>query len=413
MKHKPNVLIIAPNAPPRNTAESIQVRRILAELDARAVGRLITVRPDATGSWAQRDGSLGIQLETFDTKSLALPFHALTNRVLMSHLFAAYHIPDSMLWIRYMAGLIVKDLRKKPEVIYSRSSPMSAALLAHKLKLKLGVPWIMHLSDPWAENPDKILHPRDNAYEAACFHGADLITLTTDGQAEYYRKKYPSFAQKIVVSPNVMPHKDDSRNWLENAPATERDDRLHIVFAGNLYGCRSPEPLIQALDILRETRPELLKKLRIDCYGHAQKTALPFLRQAPDVLTYHGPVSFQEAYNAQHHADIVLTIEANSDNFLIKNTLLSKVTDCLAQGKPMLAITPDGSETARICNEGYGWAVSPARPADIAARIANLIAELPTLRTTAPKAPPPRYLAQTVALDLLAHIATLTGRGAK
>jgi glycosyltransferase involved in cell wall biosynthesis len=209
-----------------------------------------------------------------------------------------------------------------------------------------------------------------------------------------------------------MPHRDDARNWLEDTENPVRDERLHVVFAGNLYGARSPEPLLQAIELLRARQPHLLSRLRIDMYGHAQKASLPLLRLAPDVLQYHGSVPFKQAYHAQFHADIVLTIEANSDNFLIKNTLLSKVTDCLSQGKPMLSITPDGSETARICNEGYGWAVSPARPEDLAARLATLIETLPQRRNATPKEPPPRYIAQNVVLELLDHIKTLTAKAA-
>lgn len=411
MNHAPNVLLIAPNAPPRNTAESIQVRRILAELDEQASGCLVTVMPDASGSWAQRDASLEVKLRNFDTEIVALPLHRFTNRALMSHRFSWLHVPDSMFWISFMSGRVAAALKRKPDIIYSRSSPMSAALLAQKLKQRLGVPWVMHLSDPWAENPDKIPQARDPQYESGCFHSADLITLTTQGQAEYYQRKYPELAQKIVVSPNVMPDQEESRAWLEYAPATFYDARLHLVFAGNLYGNRSPEPLIDAIDILRATRPDILKKIRIDFYGHAQKTALPLLRRAPDVLHYHGPVSFRKALAVQHAADVVLTIEASNDNFLVKNTLLSKVTDCLTVGTPMLALTQDDSETARICKEGYGW--SAATPAAIAERIITLTGMVPELRAAARKAPPTRYSAKSVVADLVTRMNRVIASGAQ
>lgn len=402
MNRTPYVLLVAPNAPPRNTAESIQVRRILAELDTHVSGRLVTVMPDASGSWAQRDASLEVKLTHFDTDVIALPLHRFTNRALMSHRFGWLHVPDSMFWISFMAGRVVKNLPRTPDIIYSRSSPMSAALLARKLKLRLNVPWIMHLSDPWAENPDKTPQPRDPAYEANCFHEADLITLTTEGQAEFYRKKYPELARKIIVSPNVMPDAEETAAWLEYAPASFYDARLHLVFAGNLYGNRSPEPLMDAIDILRATRPEILQRVRIDFYGHAQKTALPLLERAKDVVHYHGSVSFRKALAVQHAADAAITIEASNDNFLVKNTLLSKVTDCLTVGTPMLAITPDDSETARICNEGYGW--SAATPHALANRIAELTTRVPELRAAARKAAPARYAAKSVTADLVAQM---------
>lgn len=403
MNDRVNILLISPNAPPKNTAESIQVRRILVELDKQAAGRLVTVTP--AGSWGKPDPSLVLSLKHFDTQLLDLPFHRFTGRLLMSRHLARFQIPDTFFWMTFMSRRVIRALKQKPYIIYSRSSPMSAALLACKLKQKLGIRWIMHLSDPWADNPYKKFDRRDAAIEAKCFAQADVITLTTKGQAQHYQKKYPLFAEKIFVSPNVMAEKEEIRS---KKPAL--DDRLHIVFAGSLYGDRSPEPLLKALDILRNTQPESLQKLRFDFYGNAQEAALKLLQAAPDILHYHGPVSFAEAYAAQSAADLVLNIEPELSDPLGKCFLPSKVIDCLALGKPILAITPDGSETADICKEGYGWAVSPSRPQEIAACITELAGKLAQLRATPPKEAPNRYSAKTITDDLLSRIKQLQQR---
>ena len=47
---------------------------------------------------------------------------------------------------------VIKNL-SKPDIIYSRSYPMSSAFLAEKLKDYYEVPWVMHLSDPWVGSP--------------------------------------------------------------------------------------------------------------------------------------------------------------------------------------------------------------------------------------------------------------------
>ena len=401
MTEKLNILVIAPYAPPKNTAEAIQVWRILKELDKRAAGRLVKINPNSGSSWEQYDASLELNLQHFDTQLLALPLHRFTSAILSSHHMARLHVPDSAMWIKWTANHVVQKLRMKPDVIYSRSSPMSAALLSARLKEKLGVPWVMHLSDPWADSLYKKFHPRDAAYEAECFAKADLTALTTEGQAEYYRKKYPACAQKIFVSPNVMPER------IERAPDLALDGKLHIVFAGRLYGSRSPKPLIEALNILRATRPEILTKLRIDFYGNAQAEALELLHRAPDVLHYHGHVSFAEANAAQHAADLVLAIEPDSQHPLIKGTLLSKITDCMAQGQRMLAITPEGSETERICKQGYGWAVRPSDPQALSERLVELVSGVFQLRYATPKQPEQAYAVAPVVDDLLLHMRDL------
>lgn len=402
MSKTPYILLIAPQAPPNTGPEALQVRRMLAALDGRACGRLVTVAASQHG-WNAQDASLALPLTQFDRQELRLPLHALTSCVLTSHRLKALHQPDSYFWLPFLAGRVAQHLPHQPDIIYSRSSPMSAALLARKLKQKLGVPWLMHLSDPWADSPYKTPNARDAALEAQCFAAADHITLTTESQAQHYRSKYPAFAHKISVSPNVM----DANPASITSPPT--DERLHIVHAGNLYGDRSPAPLIAALHWLRAHQPETLNQLHIDFYGNAQAEAQALLHSVADVIQYHGPVCFAEAYHAQAAADLVLSIEPDTGHPLGTAFLPSKVVDCLALGKPLLALTPTGSETEKICNEGYGWALSPRAPETIAKTLIELVGKLPQLRSTPAKAPPARYSAAAVTDDLLMQLNQLLG----
>ena len=411
MTSKLSVLLIAPDAPPKNTAEAIQVRRILAELDKHVTGRLVTASTDTIGAWGQHDTTLELILKNFDTHTMSLPMHYLLCRVLMSHHLTRFHVPDSTIWITWMARSILRTLKNRPDIIYSRSCPLSAALLAYKLKQQLALPWIMHLSDPWAGSPHRIFHPRDKDDEAACFELADLITLTTKGQAEYYQGRYPDFGHKIIVSPNVMPNEEEMVARIGHLPKLVPDDRLRMVFAGSLYGTRSPQSLLEGINALRATRPEILKKLHVDFYGNAQEHCLAMLQQAPDVICYHGPVSFAEAYAAQYAADAILTIDADLQNPFCKHFLSCKVTDCLALGKPLFAITPKGSEAGRICSDGYGWAVDSSSPQEFAMRVTELIEKLHELRAAKPKVPPSYYKAENVVNDLVERMSDLVHKG--
>lgn len=404
MSETPYILVIAPDAPPKNTPEAIQVRRIMEQLDRRASGQLVMAAPLASSRWGQADKTLALTLTNFDTVTLKLPLHAFTSRVLMSNRLASLHVPDSLFWLRSMVGRVRRGLTRKPDVIYSRSAPMSGAVLACRLKQILGVPWVMHLSDPWVDSPYKTYDPRDAIYEATCFAQADIITFTTQGQADFYAKKYLERAGHIRVSHNMMP------DVMPRQSSGNTDDKLHLVFTGALYGPRSPRPLIEAIEHLRHCKPEVLKRMQIDVYGNVQQEALALLQQASDILHYHGPVSFAEAQKALQAADIVLTIEANVTHAIGNCFLPSKVMDCLAIGKPMLAITPLDSETARICAQGYGWAIEPAQVKELGARLAQLVEQLPQLRTRSPKSPPPHYRAEVVADALITHIQTLLSR---
>jgi len=408
MTARPNLLVIAPCAPPQNAAEAIQVRRILAQLDRQAQGRLVTMRPDGAAAWTARDASLELALAHFDTQWLALPLHRFTKRLLMSHRLARFHVPDGLRWMTWMTPRILRALTQKPDVIYSRSYPMSAAVMGLKLAKVLDVPWIMHLSDPWADSPYGMPNARNNALEAACFARANVITLTTHGQAEHYRKKYPAYAEKISISPNVMPDLEEVHAWRAAAPAATKDDCLHLVFAGNLYGERSIAPLIAAIDILRRAQPALLKRLRVDVYGKAQEPSLSLLHQSSDVIRFHGPVSYAASCAAQAAADMVLSIEPDLAHALGNCFMPSKVLECLALQKPLLAITPAGSETDVLCAQGYGWAVAAANLQALAECLVARIENLTQLRAMPAKPAPESYSASQVVAQLLLHVRQLT-----
>lgn len=393
-----NILFIAMDAPPKNSAEAIQVRRILAELDNMTSGKLVTVAANEASKWARNDATLALPLNNYDTQILSLPFHGLLGRVLMSHRLAWLHKPDNLFWIQSMAGRVLRGLQQKPDAIYSRSSPFSGALLARKLQQHLEVPWVMHLSDPWADNPYGKHHPQNQKQEHDCFAHANLIALTTQGQADFYRQKYPQFAGKIMVSPNVMPE------IKEHTPPEQNDGALNIVFAGALYGERSPQPLLNAVEWLRENHPDILTKLRFDFYGNAQPHCMGMLQKAPDVMQYHGAVSFERALDIQQKADMILTIEPEMENPLSKYFLPSKVIDCLAMGKPILAITPQGSETDSICKEGYGWAVAPSDIPAVGECLKSLVEQRTQIRNQTTKPAPERYRAKKVVEDVILRI---------
>lgn len=398
-----HILMIAPQAPPKNTPEAIQVRHLLHQLDRHVTGRLVTTAATNQAGWVRTDHSLEMPLEHFDVQELALPLHRLAMRILLSHRMKYFHVPDPQFWITCMARSVVDSLARKPTILYSRSSPMSAAILACKVKRSLNIPWIMHLSDPWADSPDAPASPRNARYEAQCFAQADKISLTTEGQAAHYRQKYPAAAHKIFISPNMMA--GDTKREQTSTPTS--GDKLHLVYAGALYSKRSPTPFIQALSLLRTTHPELMSRLTLDVYGNAQDSVLEQLRAEPDIITYHGPVSFSDAIARQREADVVLTLDVDGPSPLYKSFLPSKVIECVSLGKPMLAITPDQSETARICEEGYGWAVAPSQPAQLATTLAKLITGLDEVRATTPKSPPQRYAASTVCATLLKQMQSL------
>lgn len=350
-----HVLLIAPSAPPKNSPEAMQVGRFLEALDPAVRVTLVTT-PIVAG-WQREDSSLVIDRPRMNVIVPSLPFHRVTQRIVANRRLSFLHRPDGDFWLSSYADYVLRNLPDMPDVIYSRSAPFSAAMLARRIKLKTGLPWLMHLSDPWSGSPYRKLTNQqavvDRKQEAACFDHADMISLTTEGQANYYRMRYPERVEHVTVTPNMM-QRIHSRPTISRQPGP-----LRIVYTGALYGDRTPVTLLSALRFLYDSAPDIASKLRVDFYGNMTSEIAVQIEKTPGCAV-HGPISFSAASQKQDQADLLVTIEPSGEHPLLLHFMPSKNLDYIARAKPILAITPKGSETYRLCELGHGWAFDPS-----------------------------------------------------
>lgn len=362
-----HILLIAPSAPPKSGPESMQVERFLRSLGAGV--RVTLVTTPVVDGWERYDGSLVPQESKCTRLELKLPLHSALTRLLSNRRLARLQVPDADFWIKYYAAHVLSKLSEKPDVIYSRSGSFSAALLAARIKSKTGVPWVMHLSDPWTDSPFRSGSLRamgaDQALESDAFICATRITLTTEGQAEFYRKKYPGLAAKIRVTTNMMPVARGTRG------ARRGTSGLHLVHTGSLYGDRTPSFLLAAIELLNERNSQIADQVQMTFVGN-MSDHFRALVNATRSCTYLGQVRFDEAKEIQDSSDALVSIEPKSSHPLHPHFLPSKVVDYLASGRPLLALTDNRSLTARYCEAGYGIAVEPDDVAGIASAIESL-----------------------------------------
>jgi len=363
-----HVLLIAPSAPPKNSPEAIQVGRFLQALDPAVRVTLVTT-PIVAG-WQQEDFSLAIHRPTVNVIVPELPFHVLTQRVLANRRLSFLQRPDSDFWLSWFANYIMRRLPDTPNVIYSRSAPFSAAMLARRLKSMTARPWLMHLSDPWSGSPYRQLSDRrskkDRAQEAACFADADMVTLTTKGQADYYRNRYPKYVKRVSVTPNMMPIMHSPNN------ETRHEGPLRLVYTGALYGERNPATLLKALKLVQDAAADDAAQIQLDFYGNMPPGIAAKISETPGCVV-HGPVPFAVVSEKQAQAAVLVTIEPSGKHPLLLHFMPSKNLDYIATGKPILAITPKGSETDRFCNLGHGWAFDPSDATLVADKLSELV----------------------------------------
>jgi hypothetical protein len=364
------ILVIAPDAPPKNAPESIQVGRYLRELGARHEVTLVTT-PVERG-WVGADPALADEGRGIARIELRLPLHAAAMRLLSSRVARRWRVPDKDFWIVRMPDRVLASLDESPDVLYSRSTPFSGALLARRLAGGLRRPWVMHLSDPWADSPYRAsAAARDRveqALEASCFAQASAVTVTTASQAAFYARKYPSHAAKLAISPNVLPGWAEPAGCAPGRPAP----CLRIVYAGALYGERRPTALLAALRSL-ERDEAASRSFEVLVAGNVTSDIAAEIRAAGSCrIRLLGHLDQTATRGLLAEAHVLLSLEPDGTHELLKAFFPSKLLDYLAARRPILAVAPRGSEAWRLCAEGHGWAHEPRDVEGLASRLREL-----------------------------------------
>jgi glycosyltransferase involved in cell wall biosynthesis len=245
--------------------------------------------------------------------------------------------PDSKATFHLQWERAISKLKNRPDIIYSRSFPISSAIMALNIAMKLDIPWIMHLSDPWTLSP--IHQYQEDSYhnrmEEKCFSVAHKICLTTYQAIDLYVNKYPKWAKKFEFFPNVYDLDD------RMVHSMEKSEKLRIVYTGGLVGQRNPSFFLQTLSELVEEYPQIREKVEVIFAGQCDRQSKAifekyrYLKQ----LEYRGELSLEEAKFLQNSAQILLLIDNPIRESSQAVFLPSKVLDYLLTERRIIAIT--------------------------------------------------------------------------
>lgn len=264
----------------------------------------------------------------------------------------------------------------RPDVIVSYSPPLPLGLSAWLLSRIFRVPWVLQLED---------LYP-DAAIAAGVLKNERIITFFLWMEKFLYRKSQHisvisrNFRQillkkgirnsKIETIP-VWADPDEVRPMQkQNAFRREHglNDKFVVMYAGNIGLTSCLEDVLFAADILREQKDiqfviigEGVKKEFLEAEMQAkQLTNILFLPFQPREI-------FPEMLAAADLSLVTLNTEA------ALSSLPSKIFNVMASARPILAVTPPGSEIMQIVEDaGCGWNVPPASPAKLANAIVLL-----------------------------------------
>lgn len=242
---------------------------------------------------------------------------------------------------------------KKPALLYSRSYPP----VSHLVVLDLvegpfqGVPWAAHFMEPWSQEG----HYRTRAvlkdYVRRIAASASKLIFASEALRDFMLADFsPEVQAKACVVP---PFHDPSLYDRANIPAgLEQDAQKKIAHVGTLHGLRSPQALFQGLAKAIQLQPDLASLLEVWLVGNAapefdglEKASGPGVEGN---VVRKPCLPYFQSLAAMEGADVLLAIGSDARNCVL---LPSKLADYLGARKPLCAIAPQDSLTARLMKE--------------------------------------------------------------
>ena len=354
------VVLISIAFPPKRDPESLQVAKYCKYLKQREDIQLEVVTSTDPTLFMETDPSL---LHYSEGIAIGRRIKILENRYLNFFLRKIrpnlLRYPDSKFTFWWQHKKILNSVRK-PDLIYSRSYPMSSTLAALELKKRWEVPWILHLSDPWAvatENSQSpaVLTGRAKAWnrkkEEESFALADKICLTSLKTIELYESEYPLLKDKFVYMPNVF---DDDKVV---ANPYIFNDKLTFTYTGGFAAFRSPVPLLEAIKLFwerAEGKPD--GQVQFLFTGEMARSNHRIFKEYSNVpiIKHLGVIPYDQVLTLQRQADILINVDSDIVESNQAVYFPSKLLDYIIAQRRILAITNHYSTTYDVVQGKLG-----------------------------------------------------------
>ncbi len=195
--------------------------------------------------------------------------------------------------------------------------------------------------------------------------GSDKIIVIGRDMQEYIQREYKVPSERIAFIPNWSKLSEE-----ETHKFPEENERPFVVLYGGTIGeAQNLVPLIHAAEMIMETDQEI--EFQIIGSGMRQK-------ELQEIVTDRGITNIrffdlqppEEYARSMDRASLLVVSLRNESKGM---SVPSKTYSCLAQGKPILAMVPEGSEVhLEIQEDGYGVFCPPDSPKEIAEAIIRL-----------------------------------------
>ena len=270
------------------------------------------------------------------------------------------------------------------DFVVSSSGPYTAHLVGLELKrLGLARCWVTDFRDLWVNNH---LYPglfpftlRERRLQQRCLAHTDLATTVSDELVQTLRSL--THADVQVVYNGFEPDELDGLLQQKMFPS---DGIVRLVYTGTLYkDGQDPTPLLQAMRMLKQDKPDLAARLRLVIVGRGYEIWANLAQQygVAQLVEPRDAVERAEALQMQRDADALVLVDWNDPT---AGVLTGKLFEYLALDAPILVVGgQEGSAIERMVRRaGRGFHLGTDQQR-ITEALTNLLTAPAQLRTGA------------------------------
>jgi colanic acid biosynthesis glycosyl transferase WcaI len=279
-----------------------------------------------------------------------------------------------------IASVIRSRVLAQNDVNYVYATPMTAAWAAWWVRVRYGVPYVLHVQDLWPES----------ATSSGMMGKGPFVKVLNFVISLMLKPLYSGASEVVAIAPTMaktlarrgVPEAKVSTvlNWDAGSPARSVDTRrasdasLRFVYAGNLGIMQDIETIVRAAALVQDCR-----NIEFHIYGSGiSESTLTELVQDLGVsnITFHGRVSksaMNDVYSSSDFQFVTL-----KDRPLFRMTIPSKFQASLANGVPVIT-TVQGDLSELCAKEGVGITALPENPESLAMAVRSA-AQLSTER---------------------------------
>jgi colanic acid biosynthesis glycosyl transferase WcaI len=271
----------------------------------------------------------------------------------------------------------------RPDIILSYSPPLPLGLSACLLSRIWRVPWVLQLEDLY---PDAAIAAgvMTNQRTIDFFrrieqflyrHSRHISVISENFRKNLLGKGIPDSKIKVIpiwADPNEV-HPMKKENGFRQKCGL--NDKFVVMYAGNIGLTSCLEDVLHAAVILKE-RSDI--QFVIVGEGVKKDSLIAEMQEWHLTNIQFLPYQPRELFPEMLAASDINLVTLNAGAAL--SSLPSKIFNVMASARPVLAVTPPGSEVMQIVETaGCGWNVPPASPEKLADAILQLKAQEPRL----------------------------------